>query len=252
MPMNSRLPSASPSPPPSLGWRWLGIELNVVSLKEKAIAGLGGFVALLLLVITTEGTLGLPHATALVASMGASAVLLFAVPHGQLSQPWPVFAGHGISALIGVCCARWIGDPTLAAACSVGLAIAAMHQFKCIHPPGGATALTAVLGGPAIHELGFRFVAFPVLTNAAIMIAVAIVFNFAFKWRRYPTAFASVARPDPARSLPQHPTHESIVEALKSMDSFVDITEDDLVRLVAHLQAAGSGVSASPRASTPQ
>lgn len=206
---------------------WLGIELSVTSTKEKLIAGLGGFVAILLLVFASEGALHLPHATALVASMGASAVLLFAVPHGQLSQPWPVFAGHGFSALAGVICARWIGSPVMAAACAVGLAIMVMHQLKCIHPPGGATALTAVLGGAPIHELGFRFVWFPVLTNAAIIIAVAVAFNFAFRWRRYPAAF--MRRPaEPAGG----PDHAQIVAALRTLDSFVDITEDDLVRLV--------------------
>lgn len=227
-------PLHSSNPPRTAHRRWsewLGIELSVASGKEKLIAGLGGFIAILLLIFASERALQLPHATALVASMGASAVLLFAVPHGQLSQPWPVFAGHGFSALIGVACAKWIVDPPVAAACAVGISIAVMHQLKCIHPPGGATALTAVLGGGPIHDLGFRFVAFPVLTNAAIIIAVAVAFNFAFDWRKYPAALARPAL------IPDHPpNHEQIVAALKTLDSFVDITEDDLIRLVGQLR----------------
>ena len=222
--------SLNSSSPSHRRWSdWLGIELSVASGKEKLIAGLGGFIAILLLIFASERALRLPHATALVASMGASAVLLFAVPHGQLSQPWPVFAGHGFSALIGVACAKWIGDPAVAAACAVGLSIAVMHHLKCIHPPGGATALTAVLGGPTIHTLGFHFVWFPVLTNAATIIAVAVAFNFDFDWRKYPSASGSrLADSHVADS----PGHEQVVEALKTLDSFVDITEDDLVRLV--------------------
>ncbi|HVJ45345.1 MAG TPA: HPP family protein, partial [Luteolibacter sp.] len=75
------------------GWReLLGVELSAVSGKEKWISTAGGLLAILVLIFTTERCLGLEHATAIVASMGASAVLLFAVPHGQLSQPWPVLA----------------------------------------------------------------------------------------------------------------------------------------------------------------
>lgn len=208
---------------------WWGFELNVVSWKEKGIACIGGMISIVLLILITERTLELPHGIAVVASMGASAVLLFAVPHGQLSQPWPLLAGHGLSALIGTLCAKWIPMPEAAAACAVGLSIAAMHQFKCIHPPGGATALTAVLGGPALHELGYRFVFCPVLLNAAVMIAVGIAFNAFFPWRRYP---ASWVRPHRVNEVIGEPRHEDVVRALKELDSFVDITEDDLLQLL--------------------
>jgi CBS domain-containing membrane protein len=231
-------PIHSPNPPSRRWLDWLGIELNVSSRKDRAIAGIGGFLAILLLIFTSESVLQLPHATALVASMGASAVLLFAVPHGQLSQPWPVVAGHGFSALIGVASARWIGSPALAAACAVGLSIAVMHQLKCIHPPGGATALTAVLGGAPIHELGFDFLWFPVLANTAIILTVAVIFNFAFTWRKYPAALYRPPEPKPGIPTPIPPSRDQVVAALKSLDSFVDITEVDLVRLVQLLNPA--------------
>jgi CBS-domain-containing membrane protein len=210
---------------------WLGIELSVVSPTEKIVSVVGGFVSIVFLVLISGWSLGPGHATALVASMGASAVLLFAVPHGQLSQPWPVLAGHAFSALIGVACAKWIARPELAAACAVGLAIGVMHQFKCIHPPGGATALTAVMGGKAIHDLGFGFALFPVLTNGLVMVGIAVAFNWLFGWRRYPSALgrpASEALPEP---LAGEPSHEQVVAALRSLDSFVDISEEDLIQL---------------------
>jgi CBS-domain-containing membrane protein len=141
---------------------WWGVELNVVSLREKLVSIAGGALAMVLLVFAARTLPDLPGGAGLVASMGASAVLLFAVPHGQLSQPWPVLAGHVVSAAIGVACARWITPVGVAAACAVGLSIGAMHSLKCIHPPGGATALTAVLGGEAVRALGFQFVLLPV------------------------------------------------------------------------------------------
>ena len=65
----------------------------------------------------------------------------------------------------------------MATACAVGLAIGAMHQLKCLHPPGGATAFTAVMGGDAIHKLGFQFVIFPVLINAVLMVLLALTIH---------------------------------------------------------------------------
>ena len=84
----------------------------------------------------------------IVPSMGASAVLLFAVPHSALGQLWNVIGGHLISAAIGVACYQWLPSNGIAAGASVGLAIGAMYYTRCIHPPGGATALAAVIGGP--------------------------------------------------------------------------------------------------------
>ena len=210
--------------------RWLGIELIEVSLVEKIVATVGGGLSILILVGMTHqafpGSGGFPVIT----SMGASAVLLFAVPHGQLSQPWPVIAGHGLSATIGVACARFIHQPWMAAACAVGLAIGAMHLLRCIHPPGGATALTAVIGGEAIQSLGFDFVFFPVLTNAAVMVGLAMLINAPFHWRRYPSI---PDRPSPPVPEPdEQPTHEEVLAAIRSIDSFIDISEQDLLRLV--------------------
>jgi len=209
---------------------FIGVELSPVSNKEKAVSACGGFIAIALLVWTTHLAVGIEQATCVIASMGASAVLLFGVPHGQLSQPWPVLAGHGLSALIGVLCAQYLGHGWLAAGCAVGLAIGVMHQLKCIHPPGGATALTAVIGGDAIHALGFQFVWWPVMLNAFIMVGVAILFNWCFAWRRYP---AALTRHRPLRPHPfgRETEHEDIVKALREMDSFVDVTETDLLAL---------------------
>lgn len=214
--------------------RWLGIELVEVSLREKLVSAVGGGIAILGLMFSVRWVLPDAGASGVIASMGASAVLVFAVPHGPLSQPWPVVAGHGISALLGVLCALLIEQPFLAASVAVGLSIGAMHQLKCIHPPGGATAFTAVMGGSAIRQLGFHFVIFPVLANAVFMVAIAVLINGSFKWRRYPAILSYPASlpPSPSAKDATTPTHEEILAAVKSLDSFVDISEEELIHLV--------------------
>jgi CBS domain-containing membrane protein len=104
-------------------------------------------------------------------------VLLSAVPHGPLSQPSALVGGHMVSAVIGVACASLDTPPFIASALAVALASGAMYDLRCIHPPGGATALTAVAGGESVHARGFHYVVTPVLINVSIILLVAIVFN---------------------------------------------------------------------------
>ena len=108
----------------------------------------------------------------IVAPMGASAVLLFAVPASPLAQPWPIIGGNTLSALVGVTTARLVHDPVLAAGLAVGLAILIMSFTRCLHPPGGAAALTAVVGGPAVVASGFLFPFAPVALNAIVLVAL--------------------------------------------------------------------------------
>ncbi len=150
--------------------RFIGLEINKTGHLEKWVSGMGGLVGILAVSLISGQYLELTGAAWIVASMGATAVLLFAVPHGPLSQPWAVIGGHLVSAAIGVACARWVPDPLLAPAAAVGLAIGAMHYLRCIHPPGGATALTAVVGGSQLQALGFDYVLTPVSLNALTMV----------------------------------------------------------------------------------
>ena len=119
---------------------YLGIEQSTISHREKIVSALGGFVGILCVFYTSSLIVGVEEAVYIVPSIGASAVLLFAVPHSALGQVWNVLGGHLISAAIGVACFQLIPTLGIAAASSVGLAIAAMYYARCIHPPGGATA----------------------------------------------------------------------------------------------------------------
>jgi len=221
------------NPAPQSPWqKILGIELSPVSHRERLVSALGGFAGLLAVYFGSHALGGPPLTPLLIFSIGASTVLVFAVPHGALSQPWPVIGGHLVSALIGVSCARWVPDAALAAAAAVGLSIGAMHYLRCIHPPGGATALAAVLGGEPLHAMGFGFVLSPVLVNALVLLAAAVAFNAFFPWRRYPVFLARRAvKAEPASAAYEAISHEDFVFALTQVDSFIDVSEEDLLRI---------------------
>lgn len=211
----------------------MGIESSHVSHAEKLVSALGGLIGISLIAWISYQITGASGAALIVPSMGASAVLVFAVPHGKLSQPWALLGGHLCSALVGVTCYQLVPDIFLAAGLAVGIAIGVMHILGCIHPPGGATALAAVIGGEAIHTLGYEYVITPILLNSIIILAVAISFNYIFPWRRYPvTLMRFTDTPDSTQAkfaLPFKQHH--IEQALEDMDLVIDATTDDIQRL---------------------
>jgi len=205
-----------------------------VSEREHWVSAAGGLAGILAVLWVSHFWLDGHGGVLAIASMGASAVLLFAAPHGALSQPWPVLGGHLVSALIGVTCARWLGgEPMLAASLAVALSIAAMYSLRCLHPPGGATALYAVLGGETVHALGYGYLFSPVLLNVVVLVTVAVLFNYPFAWRRYPQSWHQRAQPVAMTAEKSMIPHSSLVYALSQIDTFVDISEDDLQRIYA-------------------
>lgn len=214
--------------------QFLGVEKYRVGHTEKLISALGAFLGILLVFYLSTFFVPGHSSFLIVASMGASAVLLFAVPHGPLSQPWALIGGHLVSAVVGISCAIIIPDVFFAAPAAVGLAVGLMYYFNCIHPPGGATALSAVVGGNEIIELGYRFIITPVLINVIAIISVAIIFNYLFKWRRYPAYLMRKKSPaidTDKDGAPGTITHEDFVYALSEFDSFIDISENDLLTI---------------------
>ncbi len=212
---------------------FMGIEDHPATHVERWVSGIGGLLSIAATILVSIHWVGMRGAVVIIPSMGASAVLLFAVPHGSLAQPWNLIGGHLISALVGVACARWFGPGPWAAGAAVGGAITAMYYLRCIHPPGGATALAAVIGGPAVHQLGFLYALTPIMTNVAVMFAVALAFNALFPWRRYPAYLVRKTAPAPAPADHHYPPidHADLVYALSQIDSFIDVTEEDLLRI---------------------
>jgi len=112
----------------------LGVESQVVSHKERIISGVGAFLGIFIAFIISRQFVGDLNSIIIAASMGSSAVLLFAVPHGSLSQPWALLGGHTLSAIVGVACAQLIENQILSASIAVGAAVTVMYYARCIHP----------------------------------------------------------------------------------------------------------------------
>lgn len=158
-----------------------------VSLSEIVWSWTGAFIGIAAVAylnfITLEGT----DLVMIIGSFGASAVLIYGAIKSPLAQPRNLVGGHVLSALIGVACYQLMNEYMwLASSVAVATAIAVMHATKTLHPPGGATALIAVIGSEKIHDLGYYYALVPVGSGAAIMLVVALLVNNLTKTRRYP------------------------------------------------------------------
>ena len=119
----------------------------------------------------------------LVPPFGASAVLLYAAPTVALAQPRNVIGGHLVAATTGVIIHLYLGTAWWAITLAVTLAILLMSITDTLHPPGGATAIVAMM----LPEISFRFIFFPIGIGAVIMVIVAILANRFSEDRVYPT-----------------------------------------------------------------
>lgn len=170
-----------------------------------------------------------------IAPMGASAVLLFVVPSSPLAQPWSVVGGNMVSAWVGVSCLLWIDLPLwLLSGLAGGLAIALMLLLRCLHPPGGAVALTAVLSGAVVQPLGYQFVLTPVALNSLLLVLVAMGFNRLAR-RHYPQRQA--VSPSPHQTADPVPSARAAFElydlkkAFEQQAGFLDIGLTELEKL---------------------
>lgn len=202
------------------------------TLVDRLVACLGAALAITLTVIVCGG---LPLSAAdlpiIVAPLGASAVLVFAVPSSPLAQPWPVVGGNIISTLVGVAAFNLVPNLAIAAGLAVGGAILVMSLTRCLHPPGGAAALTAVIGSQSIHAAGYEFAFAPVGINSIALIAIAMFFHRASA-HTYPHVRA-IPVPTPGTSQVQHVDIEA---ALGDMHESFDISPEDLDALLIHAE----------------
>lgn len=184
-----------------------------------------------------------PYLPLIVAPMGASAVLLFAVPNSPLAQPWPLIGGNTISALVGVLVAALFHDPIIASGVGVALAIGTMSLTRTLHPPGGAAALTAVLGGPAVTAWGYWFPLVPVALNSIILVLLGIVFHRIFG-RHYPHVGHPATNPhltsDPPAPQRLAFREEDVDIALATINEAFDVDRSDLTRLLDEIERAAA------------
>jgi len=161
---------------------------TLVDFKEHFWAFLGAFVGMGIIAYLQYNMFPKQDYVFLIGSFGASCVLVYGVIQSPLAQPRNLIGGHVISAIVGVTAAKLFPDMIwLASAVAVALSIVMMQITKTLHPPGGATALIAVTGSPAIIKLGYWYVISPVLSGATILLIVALVFNNMTSKRQYPT-----------------------------------------------------------------
>jgi len=162
-----------------------------VNLSEIAWSWLGAFLGIGFISFANYRVFEKIDLLMIVGSFGASAVLIYGAIKSPLAQPRNLLGGHVLSAIVGVACQHLFPTTTwLAAALAVSTAIAVMHATRTLHPPGGATALIAVIGGEKIHGLGFTYALFPVGGGALIMLVIALLVNNIPKNRRYPEYWA--------------------------------------------------------------
>ena len=206
-----------------------------VDHRERWRAALGGFIGILFTALLCRWGHGawLSSSTLpwLAAPLGASAVLVFAVPGSPLAQPWSVVGGNTLSALVGITCANLIPDPAWASAAAVGLAIAVMFAGRCLHPPGGAMALLTSMG----HVTHFSFAAFPACIDSTMLVLAGMAYN-QLTGKRYPHAQQRAAAPVPGEPPPRF-SAQDLDAVLRRHNEVLDVSRDDLESLLREIEA---------------
>ena len=178
-------------------------------------------------------SLDAPEYLPVFASMGASAFLLFVVPHSPMAQPWPVLGGHLISAAIALIIMKWIEPPALAAATAITLSIFSMNQLRCLHPPSAATVLILTLNAHQVQLLGWPFYFGVVAINVGLILLLALIINNFIFGRRYPTDHSHLPSLAQAMTTPSiisnQLTEDDFKWALEQMDGMVDVSVEDMV-----------------------
>lgn len=201
--------------------------------REALRAGLGAAAGIaacgLLARMIVEGRL--TAAPLLAAPIGASAVLVFAVPASPLARPRAVIGGNVLSALVGVTCALAIPSPLAAAAAAVGLAILLMALLGCLHPPGGAMALGAALSAGAAGPFGYDYVLAPVAVCSVLLVAAGALYG-RLSGHPYPHRVAPPASPHGTSDTPPlgrlSYTTADLDRALAQYGELLDVSPEDL------------------------
>jgi CBS domain-containing membrane protein len=173
----------------------------------------------------------------LAAPIGASAVLLFAVPASPMAQPWPIIGGNSLSALTGFAVGDALGHGAIACGIGVALAIGVMSVTRSLHPPGGAAALTGVIGGSLVSDAGWWFPLAPVALDAIVLVAIGWAFHRFVSGHPYPHRKAPAApTADPAPAVRVDVSDEDLDAVLARVGETFDIDREDLRLLLAELE----------------
>lgn len=217
------------------GWKPVvapAARLDVLRIGLGAALGLAMAAMLVQLALGGEGQ----ERWTLFAPLGATAVLVFAVHTGPLSQPWSCVVGNTVSALWTLLViASWPaqGPDWLLPALAVGGAIACMQITRSLHPPGGAVALLLVLEAQhgLHHSWSYAFLPIGLLTLVLVLLGVA----YHRVWgKHYPLP---AVLPQPAAKKELHLPSDELSDAdlqalLARFDQDYNLTSQELGQLV--------------------
>ncbi len=213
-----------------------------LSIKGKLLSVVSCFSVILVMAWVSQQFILSNAYPLLIASMGASAVIVFIIPNSPLAQPWPLVGGQLVSTMVGIACAQLVSDTAFASAFAVGGSVLAMLMLRCLHPPGAASALTPVMAGESITSLGYSFVLMPVGINVAIMLMMAFAINRWLLHHKYPTGLRQFDRKDinsnivAESALPNGISEQDLEQALQNRDTFMDVSSGDLSKLLTDAQ----------------
>lgn len=212
---------------------------QVVSWKESLRSSIGACIG-----VFVAGLSGLFASTYfggampwLMASVGASAMLVFAISTSPLAQPWAVIIGNTISCLAGLLCLYLLGPSMWGAATSVLVAMVAMFMTRSLHPPGAATALFIVLN-PQLASSG---VFLAVVLNSIILVIVGVIYNN-LTGKSYPHRVR-------VEFVSEHTLRNELEIVLKKHNEIVDISVEDLEALIQEASALKNQIGASNKTS---
>jgi len=218
--------TATDSPRRPSWWQAFWPARQAVDARERLRGAAGAGIGILITAIVGHLAMRMGMPAWIVAPMGASAVLVFAVPASPLAQPWSVVGGNTLSATVGIVCATWGGSTEWAAAAAVAGAIGLMFALRCLHPPGGASALLMVVAGVTDP----RYAIFPVLLNSLLLTSVGVLYNN-LTGRRYPHAQLAPKQPSEAK--------DDLDAVLARYNQVLDISRDDLQALLEQTRSEG-------------
>jgi CBS domain-containing membrane protein len=215
----------------------------MTQFRDALVSSVACFIAIFLVSYSCNEILSGPGKIILVASLGASSVIIFAIPNSPVAQPWACLGGQVISAFTGVGIGLLFPDLIYAAAFAVGLSALLMILLRCLHPPGAATALAPIVADQQLGDLGFNFVLVPVGLNIVILLILALIINRWVLNRDYPSG--SKVRSSQQQFLDQESivlSHVGVLDedlktALAQHDGFIDVTSQDLALLFNKMEA---------------
>lgn len=207
---------------------YFGQDQTNVSQQERYRAAAGAFIGLLFTLLAGRYLGGLVGVSDwAMASLGASALLVFVLPSSPMAQPWAVIGGNFLSALIGIACVNLFDYPVVTAPVAVGLSILCMFVMRCLHPPAAAVAMITSLGSIS-H---FDYAVFPVLTDSVLLILAAVIYNN-LTGKAYPYFLNSKPLESPAEANQS----KEIDDVLSRYNQVIDINREDLATLISEVE----------------